>query len=51
MPAPASYLETGTRPLVEIAAACGFYDQADLTNVFKGHADVTLSGYRKAIQT
>ena len=41
------FLETGNMPLADVAVACGFYDQAHLTNVFKKHVGVTPARYRK----
>lgn len=40
-------LATGAMPIAEIAIACGFTDQAHLTNVFGRHTGLRPSTYRK----
>lgn len=39
-----------TAPLAEIALACGFYDQAHFTRVFKQHTALTPSAFRRLMR-
>lgn len=43
-------LAAGTLPIAEVAAACGFYDQAHLTRVFKKQLGITPGAYRREMQ-
>lgn len=44
-------LRTTDRPLVEIAAECGFCDQSYFTNVFREHKKTTPRQYREMVST
>ncbi|MEM6352477.1 MAG: helix-turn-helix transcriptional regulator [Cyanobacteria bacterium P01_D01_bin.14] len=43
-------LAISSLPLAEVAAACGFYDQAHLTRIFKKQLGTTPGVYRQEIQ-
>lgn len=47
----ADLLRTTDRPLAEIATACGFYDQADLTRKFARLTNATPASFRAAYRT
>jgi AraC family transcriptional regulator len=43
----AALLRTTTRPLIEVAADCGFAHQAHMTRVFRAMFGVTPGEYRR----
>lgn len=46
----AGRLAASDEPLAEVAAACGFYDQSHLTNLFRRHTGFTPAEYRGAVR-
>ena len=43
-------LAEGSRPLAEVALACGFSEQSALTRAMRTHLDTTPAAYRRSKQ-
>ena len=42
-------LATTRRPIAQISAECGYYDQSQMTRQFRAHIGVTPKAYRQAL--